>query len=96
MFTKLKTKLKKYVETIQTLTRRNLLIIKVKDANSVPEVIYKGKKLKYKRNVEFSWETPKEHMHSNGYDVEIEHYVRDTKRRPGRCEKLGFKSPFKD
>lgn len=96
MFTKLKTKLKKYVETIQTLTHRNLLTIKVRDANSVPEVIYRGKKLKYKRNVDFSWETAKEHMYSNGYDVEIEYYVRDAKSRPGRLEKLGFKSPFKD
>ena len=96
MSIKLKPKFKKLGETIKMLTSRNLLTIKVKDVNSVPEVIYKGKKLKYKRNVEFSWETPKEHMYSNGYDVEIEHYVRDTKRRPGRCEKLGFKSPFKD
>lgn len=96
MSIKLKPKFKKFAETIKMLASRNLLTIKVKDVNSVPEVIYKGKKLKHKRNVEFSWETPKEHMYSNGYDVEIEHYVRDTKRRPGRCEKLGFKSPFKD
>ncbi|MCO4357967.1 hypothetical protein BU586_11155 [Staphylococcus agnetis] len=91
-----KLKIKKYLEVIKTLTRRNLLTIKVKDVNSVPEVIYKGKKLKYKKNVIFSWETAKDHMYSNGYDVEIEHYVKGPIRRPGRCEKLGFKSPFKD
>ncbi|MDU0430674.1 hypothetical protein QVA60_09280 [Staphylococcus chromogenes] len=95
MFTKLKTKLKKYVETIQSLTYRNLLTIKVKDVNSTPEVIYKGRKLKYKRNVEFSWETQND-VYSKGYDVEIEHYIKDAKRHADRVEKIGFKSPFKD
>ncbi|PCF80954.1 hypothetical protein B4W74_04635 [Staphylococcus intermedius] len=96
MSIKLKLKFKKLVETIKMLTHRNLLTIKVKDANSAPEVVYKGKKLKYKRIVNFSWETPKENVFSDGYDVEIEHYVRDKKHRPGRLEKLGFKNPFKD
>ncbi|MCE5735871.1 hypothetical protein JL837_03485 [Staphylococcus pseudintermedius] len=86
----------KFKTLIKKLTHRNLLVIKVKDANSAPEVVYKGEKLKYKRIVNFSWETPKENMFSNGYDVEIEHYVKGTNHRPGRIEKVGFKSVFRD
>ncbi|MBV5138477.1 hypothetical protein [Staphylococcus chromogenes] len=90
-----KLKIKKYLEVIKTLTRRNLLTIKVKDVNSKPEVIYKGRKLKCKKNVDFSWETQND-VYSKGYDVEIEHYIKDAKQHADRVEKIGFKSPFKD
>lgn len=85
----------KFKTLIKKLTHRNLLVIKVKDENSVPEVVYKGKKLKYKSNLKFYWDTRTD-INTSGYDVEIAHYVKGADRRPGRVEKLGFKSPFRN
>lgn len=84
----------KFKTLIKKLTHRNLLVIKVKDENSVPEVVYEGKKLKYKSELKFYWDTRTD-IKTGGYDFEIKHYVRNAKRRPGRVEKLGFKSPFR-
>lgn len=85
----------KFKTLIKKLTHRNLLVIKVKDENSVPEVVYKGKKLKYKINLKFYWDARTD-INTSGYDVEIAHYVKGADRRPGRVEKLGFKSPFRN
>lgn len=86
-FSKLKALLKRAIQ-------RNLLIIKVKDINSIPEIIYQGKKIGYKKGIYFSWETTTENF-NNGYDFKIEHYKRN-KRGLGRLETTGFKSVFKD
>ncbi|EKO8622911.1 hypothetical protein P1M60_001989 [Staphylococcus pseudintermedius] len=85
----------KFKTLIKKLTRKNLLVIKVKDENSVPKIVYKGKKLKHKRNLKFYWNTRMD-IKTGGYDVGIEHYVKGAERRPGKIEKLGFKSPFRN
>ncbi|MFO3694368.1 hypothetical protein DOS77_11880 [Staphylococcus felis] len=87
--------IRKITSIFQKLSHKNLLIIEVKDENSVPEIVYKGKKLKHKMNVKLYWDTRTD-IKTGGYDVGIEHYVKGTNHRPGKIEKVGFKSVFRD
>ncbi len=57
----------------------------MKDENSVPLVIYKGGELKSKRVVKFLWVT-RNGNYEGGYDINIEHYAKSEKGRPGRYE----------
>ncbi|HGO2798733.1 TPA: hypothetical protein ACK0TX_001091 [Staphylococcus aureus] len=82
--------LKKFNKKVR---RKDLIVIKVKDENSVPLVIYKGEELKRKRVVKFLWVTQNGN-YEGGYDINIEHYEKSEKGRPGRYEKSGFRSLF--
>lgn len=82
--------LKKFNKNIR---HKDLIVIKVKDENSVPLVIYKGGELKSKRVVKFLWVT-RNGNYEGGYDINIEHYAKSEKGRPGRYEKSGFRSLF--
>ncbi|HAR3264706.1 TPA: hypothetical protein O9N46_000864 [Staphylococcus aureus] len=82
--------LKKFNKNIR---HKDLIVIKVKDENSVPLVIYKGGELKSKRVVKFLWVT-RNGNYEGGYDINIEHYAKSGKGRPGRYEKSGFRSLF--
>ncbi len=75
------------------IRHKDLIIIKVKDENSVPLVTYKGEELKDKRVVKFLWVTRNEN-YKGGYDINIEHYIKSEKGRPGIYEKSGFRSLF--
>lgn len=82
--------LKKFNKNIR---HKDLIVIKVKDENSVPLVIYKGGELKSKRVVKFLWVT-RNGNYEGGYDINIEHYAKSEKGRPARYEKSGFRSLF--
>lgn len=69
----------------------NLLVIKVKDIGSAPEVTYEGEQFKYKQDVSLSWTTTEDGLDS-GYDFEIKHYKEG--KPYGRVITKGFKSPF--
>lgn len=69
----------------------NLLVIKVKDIGSVPEIIYEGEHFEYKQDVSLSWTTADD-VFNGGYDFEIKHYKEG--KPHGRVITKGFKSPF--
>lgn len=83
----------KLTSNLKKLTKKNLLVIKVKDIDSVPEVIYEGKKILYKKTVNLSWETQGIDF-NNGYDFEIKYYKKN-KRGLSRLENIGFRNLFK-
>ncbi|MDN5906908.1 MAG: hypothetical protein L0H33_00895 [Staphylococcus equorum] len=70
---------------------KNLLVIKVKDIGSVPEVTYEGEQFKYKQDVSLRWTTTEEGI-DGGYDFEIKHFKEG--KPHGRVITKGFKSPF--
>lgn len=51
--------MKKLIEFLKKKIRKdkNLLVIKQKDSNSVPTVIYKGEEISLKKHVKFEWDT---------------------------------------
>lgn len=50
----------------------NLLTIRVKDENSVPEVFYKGEEVTNKINISFNWETKTDEF--GGLQFLIDHF----------------------
>ncbi|MGO2108307.1 MAG: hypothetical protein ACTH27_04915 [Staphylococcus equorum] len=85
--------MKKIIEFLKKKIRKdkNLLVIKVKDIGSAPEIFYEGEQFEYKQDVSLSWTTADDAF-NGGYDFEIKHYK---KGKPyGRVITKGFKSPF--
>lgn len=60
------------------LSQVPLFQIELEDETSVPKVFYKGEEIKYKKIVNFDWETQKEHSGTGGLNLNIEHYDKDT------------------
>lgn len=84
--------LNKIKKLITKLTRKHLLVIKVKNVNAPPVIIYKGKKIQTITEVDFSWETHSEFL--GGYDFSVKHLVNEDKLPA--IERTGFTSPSRD
>ena len=85
--------MKKLMEFLKKIMKKdkNLLVIKVKDIGSAPEIFYEGEQFEYKQDVSLNWTTTEDGL-NDGYDFEIKHYK---KGKPhGRVITKGFKSPF--
>lgn len=85
--------LNKIKKLITKLTRKHLLVIKVKNVNAPPVIIYKGKKIQTITEVDFDWETHSEFV--DGYDFSVKHLVKDEDKLPA-IERTGFTSPSRE
>lgn len=65
-----------------------LLTIKLENENSVPEVTYKGSEVKYKKNIQFDWDT------SDAFDPAGLTYVIENYWSDGTLNKLERRKGF--
>lgn len=83
-------KIKKF---ITKLTRKHLLVIKVKNVNAPPVIIYKDKKIQTISEVDFSWDSDKGSLDC-GHDFSVKHLVNEDKLPA--IERTGFTSPSRE
>ncbi len=69
--------------------KKSLLIIEQEDINSVPVVIYKGRKINFKQEIIFSWGTETEA--EDGSEFDIQYYDSNSKQ----ILREGFSHPSK-
>ena len=73
-------------------TEDDLLVIKQKDINSVPIVIYNGKEIELKQHIFFEWNTQDcEINHGSNFNVQYFDYKKDGKSQVVR---EGFSDPM--
>lgn len=72
----------------------NLLVIKQKDINSVPTVIYNGKEIKLKQHILFDWDTGNEERPC-GTQFDIQ-YCEPKEKGNYQITREGFSHPSRD
>ncbi|MFC1255994.1 hypothetical protein ACFGC5_07585 [Staphylococcus xylosus] len=69
--------------------KQNLLVIKQKDIDSVPTVIYKGRKIKLKQTINFNWDT------NEGLENGAEFDIQYLSLNPSTIVREGYSHPSK-
>lgn len=75
----------------QKKKEENLLVIKQKDVNSVPKVIYKGREIPYKQYIHFQWDTEEDDM-SCGTKFDVQ-YLEPKEKGSYQITREGFSHP---
>lgn len=88
--------MKRFLKKLKQLLRKNILVIKVKEINDVPIIIYKGKNLENIKDINFDWVTVNEKLEGSGYEFNVS-YFENSDIKKGNLKEIneGFKSPFK-
>lgn len=88
--------MKSIFNKLKQIIKKDILVIKVKEINDVPTIIYKGKNIENIKDVNFDWSTIAEKIEGSGYQFKVSYFEdKDLENRMLKEINEGFKSPFK-